>query len=78
MIVGSLTYFDIVYVLTQGGPGYATRILPLDMYLTGFSASDLGDASVLAVILVVIGLVIALALTRFSGFNRMTSEQEGA
>lgn len=48
------------------------------MYLTGFSASDLGDASVLAVILVVIGLVIALALTRFSGFNRMTSEQEGA
>jgi raffinose/stachyose/melibiose transport system permease protein len=78
MIVGSLTYFDIVYVLTQGGPGYATRILPLDMYLTGFSASDLGGASVLAVILVVIGLIIALALTRFSGFNRMTSEQEGA
>ncbi|WOP19567.1 sugar ABC transporter permease [Raineyella sp. LH-20] len=78
MIVGSLTYFDIVYVLTQGGPGYATRILPLDMYLTGFSASDLGNASVLAVILVIIGLAIALALTRLSGFNRMTSDQEGA
>ncbi|GAB3597206.1 carbohydrate ABC transporter permease [Microbacterium tumbae] len=78
MIVGSLTYFDIVYVLTQGGPGYATRILPIDMYLTGFSAGDFGNASVLAVILVVIGLAIALALTRFSGFNRMTSEQEGA
>lgn len=78
MIVGSLTYFDIVYVLTQGGPGYATRILPLDMYLTGFSSSDLGAASVLAVILVGLGLLIALGLTRFSGFNRMTSEQEGA
>lgn len=78
MIVGSLTYFDIVYVLTQGGPGYATRILPIDMYLTGFSAADFGNASVLAVLLVVIGLIIALALTRFSGFNRMTSEQEGA
>jgi raffinose/stachyose/melibiose transport system permease protein len=78
MIVGSLTYFDIVYVLTQGGPGYATRILPIDMYLTGFSSADFGNASVLAVILVLIGLAIAIALTRFSGFNRMTSEQEGA
>ena len=33
MIVGSLTYFDLVYVMTAGGPGNATRILPLDMYL---------------------------------------------
>ncbi|RLP84004.1 sugar ABC transporter permease [Mycetocola lacteus] len=78
MVVGSLTYFDIVYVLTQGGPGYATRLLPLDMYLTGFTASDLGGASVLAVLLVVIGLLLALALTKFSGFNRMNSQQEGA
>jgi len=78
MTVGSLTYFDIVYVMTQGGPGYATRLLPLDMYLTGFQASDLGGASVLAVLLIVIGLLIALGLTRLSGFNRFTSEQEGA
>lgn len=77
MIVGSLTYFDIVYVLTQGGPGYATRLLPLDMYLTGFSASDLGGASVLAVILVIIGLLLALGLTKLSGFNRMSSQQDG-
>src|SRR6218665_1926296 len=78
MVVGSLTYFDIVYILTQGGPGYATRLLPLDMYLTGFSASDLGGASVLAVILVVIGLLLAAGLTKFSGFNRMSSQQDGA
>jgi raffinose/stachyose/melibiose transport system permease protein len=78
MVVGSLTYFDIVYILTQGGPGYATRILPLDMYITGFSSTQFGAASVLAVILIVIGLLLALALTRFSGFNRMTSQQEGA
>ncbi|MHB9858052.1 carbohydrate ABC transporter permease [Streptomyces sp. YIM S03343] len=31
MTVGSLTYFDLVFVLTGGGPGYSTRILPLDM-----------------------------------------------
>jgi len=77
MTVGSLTYFDIIFILTQGGPGYATRTLPLDMYLTGFSSSQFGNASVLAVLLVAIGLAIAVLLTKLSGFNRMTSQQEG-
>jgi raffinose/stachyose/melibiose transport system permease protein len=77
MLTGSLTYFDVVFVLTGGGPGTATRLLPLDMYLTGFSANDMGGASVLAVILVVAGLGLAFVLTRFSGFARMRSEQEG-
>lgn len=77
MVTGSLTYFDVVFVLTGGGPGNATRLLPLDMYLTGFTANDMGAASVLAVILVVVGLALALALTRFTGFSRMRSEQEG-
>ena len=36
MVVGSLTYFDLIFVLTGGGPGYSTRLLPLHMYLTGF------------------------------------------
>jgi raffinose/stachyose/melibiose transport system permease protein len=77
MLTGSLTYFDVVFVLTGGGPGTSTRLLPLDMYLTGFSANDMGGASVLAVILVVAGLGLAFVLTRFSGFARMSSEQEG-
>ncbi|WP_189935243.1 carbohydrate ABC transporter permease [Streptomyces sulfonofaciens] len=77
MVTGSLTYFDVVFVLTGGGPGNSTRLLPLDMYLTGFAANDMGRASVLAVILVVIGLGLAFALTRFTGFSRMRSEQEG-
>ncbi|KIF76884.1 ABC transporter [Streptomyces sp. 150FB] len=77
MITGSLTYFDVVFVLTAGGPGNATRLLPVDMYLTGFTANDMGSASVLAVMLVVIGLSFAFVLTRFSGFSRMSSEQEG-
>ncbi|WP_416352010.1 carbohydrate ABC transporter permease [Subtercola sp. RTI3] len=78
MLVGSLTYFDIVFVLTGGGPGTSTRLLPLDMYLTGFSSYNMGLASVLAVILVVLGLVLSLGLTKFSGFSKMSSELEGA
>jgi raffinose/stachyose/melibiose transport system permease protein len=78
MVVGSLAYFDLVFVLTGGGPGYATRLLPLHMYLTGFKANDMGAASALGVILVVIGLALALLLQRLGGKNRNASQLEGA
>ncbi len=78
MLVGSLTYFDIVFVLTAGGPGTSTRVLPLDMYITGFQSYNMGVASVLAVILVVLGLTLSLVLTRLSGFSRMSSDLEGS
>ena len=77
MLVGSLTYFDVVFILTGGGPGIATRLLPLDMYLSGFASNEMGRASAIAVVLVVAGLLLSLGLVRFSGFARMESQQEG-
>ncbi|MGW4212442.1 carbohydrate ABC transporter permease [Lentzea sp. NPDC004789] len=76
MLVGSLTYFDIVFVLTGGGPGNATRLLPLDMYLTGFSNNDMGRAGTIAVLLVVVGVALSLGLSRLARFDR-GSQQEG-
>lgn len=78
MLVGSLTYFDVVFILTGGGPGYATRLLPLDMYITGFQSEDFGSASAIAVLLVAAGLLLSLGLVRFSGFTKMRSQLEGA
>ena len=78
MIVGSLTYFDLIFVMTQGGPGDATRILPLDMYLRGFRSYDMGGASVVGVILVVVGVAISYGLNRLSGNTKMDSTLEGA
>ncbi|WP_460497781.1 carbohydrate ABC transporter permease [Glycomyces tarimensis] len=78
MTVGSLTYFDLIFVLTGGGPGNATRVLPLDMYLTGFRSYEMGQASVLAVVLVVVGLAVALGLNRITGASRMDSASEGS
>nr|WP_188667743.1 sugar ABC transporter permease [Tersicoccus solisilvae] len=78
MIVGSLTYFDLIFVMTGGGPGDATRILPLDMYLRGFRSYDMGGASVVGVLLVVLGLTISLALNRLGGGANAASRLEGA
>ncbi|TVU60448.1 sugar ABC transporter permease [Paenarthrobacter nitroguajacolicus] len=77
MVVGSLTYFDLIFVLTGGGPGNSTRILALDMYLRGFRANLMGPASVIAVILVVIGLALALFLQRLGGKDKQGSQLEG-
>ena len=48
------------------------------MYLTGFSANDMGVASVLAVMLVAAGLLLSWGLTRLTGFSKMSSQLEGA
>jgi raffinose/stachyose/melibiose transport system permease protein len=77
ILVGSLTTFDVVFVMTGGGPGYGTRLLALDMYLDAFARHQMGRASAAAALLVVAGLVLSLALLRFSGFTRMQSRLEG-
>lgn len=77
ILIGSLTFFDLVYVMTQGGPGDATRLLPLDMFLTAFARREMGRASAIASFLVIGGLLLSLAMVRFSGFAKMRSQQEG-
>ncbi|WLW56809.1 carbohydrate ABC transporter permease [Streptomyces sp. YU58] len=78
MVIGSLTFFDLIFVLTEGGPGDATRVLALDMYKRGFQADLMGPASAIAVILVLMGLAIALLLRRLGGRDAGESQLEGA
>ncbi|MEO3751251.1 sugar ABC transporter permease [Streptomyces sp. B6B3] len=77
MVVGALTYFDTVLVLTRGGPGDATSIVPFLMYDQGFETFDLGYASAIAVALVAAATVTSLLLVRLTGFSKMRSTREG-
>jgi raffinose/stachyose/melibiose transport system permease protein len=78
ILVGSLTYFDLVFVMTGGGPGSETRILPLDMYINGFGSYQMGYASAIAVVLVLLGVALSVLLVKLSGFTKMRSQLEGA
>jgi raffinose/stachyose/melibiose transport system permease protein len=78
MVVGSLTFFDLIFVLTAGGPGDATRVLALDMYKTGFQANLMGPASAIAVILVLVAFALAIILRRIGGGGPADSQLEGA
>lgn len=77
IFTGSLTYFDLFWVTTGGGPGYATRVLPLQMYITAFPNESVGYGSVIAVVLALFGIVLSFVLLRFTGFSKMSSQLEG-
>lgn len=59
---------DIIFSLTEGGPGRATEILSLFIYRTGFHQTNrLGLGSAAAVILLVISIILAQILIRVMG-----------
>jgi xylobiose transport system permease protein len=77
MVVGTFTTFDIVLIVTGGGPDQGTAILPYYMYEQGFSAFNLGYGSVIAIVLVVICATISIVMTRVTGYDKMAGSQEG-
>ncbi|RCV54100.1 carbohydrate ABC transporter permease [Marinitenerispora sediminis] len=77
MVVGALTYFETVLILTQGGPGTDTSIVPYLMYRVGFAGYEMGYASAIAATLVVAATGVSLLLVRFTGFAAMRSTREG-
>jgi multiple sugar transport system permease protein len=50
-LLWELKVFDIVYAVTQGGPGDASKVLAYIMYIDAFQAWNFGTASAIAVIL---------------------------
>jgi raffinose/stachyose/melibiose transport system permease protein len=77
ILVGSLTFFDLIWVLTAGGPADATRVLAVQMYIEGFQGNLMGPASAIALILVLVALALALLLRRLGGRDADESMLEG-
>ncbi|WP_327178582.1 sugar ABC transporter permease [Streptomyces sp. NBC_01335] len=77
MVVGGLTTFDTVLILTQGGPGTDTTISAYYMYQKAFKTFDYGTASAIGVMLVLVATVISLVMVRLTGYDKMNSTMEG-
>ncbi|MFX1538193.1 MAG: carbohydrate ABC transporter permease [Promethearchaeota archaeon] len=58
LMVFALKAFDFIYVLTGGGPGYASEILPLTMYQESFAVTHFATGSAIATILFCLVLLI--------------------
>jgi xylobiose transport system permease protein len=66
-----------VLILTKGGPGTDTAILPYLMYEAGFRSYDFGYASAIASFLVLTATGLSLLLVKLTGFGGMRSTREG-
>jgi multiple sugar transport system permease protein len=58
--LGNLSTFTLIWVMTQGGPGSQTSILPVYMYLVSFSFNDLGYGSMIGLALIVLGAIFSV------------------
>ncbi|HEV8562104.1 MAG TPA: sugar ABC transporter permease [Actinophytocola sp.] len=65
-VIAALASFDIVYIATQGGPGNTTMVPGLEIYYQAFVERQVGVASALAVVLVVLVLVCVLPVQRLT------------
>jgi raffinose/stachyose/melibiose transport system permease protein len=72
-ITGALTTFDIVYILTGGGPGTSTTVPAYSVYNLAFSEDQVGAAAAVGVVLSLIVFAVALIVLRLS-----RSEEERA
>jgi multiple sugar transport system permease protein len=58
-IIDAARTFDIVWVLTQGGPGFSSELLSTYMYKTLTRYGEVGQSSAMAVIFIIILLVLS-------------------
>ena len=66
-IIASFTSFDLIYTMTQGGPGHATELLITYIYKAGFKLTKFDYAAALTVIMFLLFVAIALAANLVSG-----------
>ena len=64
-MIGALQLFDMIWVMTKGGPVGASNTMAVQMFKSGFLSQQMGYGSALAVILFVFALILALAYQRF-------------
>jgi len=62
----SLANFSLIYIMTQGGPGNATNILPLYSYQQAFSYNNLAYGALIGNVMVLIATVFGVLYVRIA------------
>jgi multiple sugar transport system permease protein len=60
-----LKMFDVIFVMTRGGPGSATELLSIYVQRVGFRAFNQGAASAQAIVMLVLSIVLSRIYIRF-------------
>ncbi len=63
----SLANFSLIYIMTQGGPGTATNILPLYSYQQAFTFNNLAYGALIGNVMVLIATIFGVLYVRIAG-----------
>ena len=66
-VIGTLQTFPLIYIMTKGGPNHATEMLPNYIFQQGFILQNMGYASALSVILLLLSLGLSIFQTGVLG-----------
>jgi multiple sugar transport system permease protein len=65
-LIDSVKYIELMYTITQGGPGTSTQTLNFYAFQTGFIQFQMGRSAVLAYVVFAVIMLATLALIRFT------------
>lgn len=75
-IVDAFRTYDTVYIITRGGPDFATDLLSVYLQRVNFRFFDLGYGSALSWIALIIILVVVLVFVKLTGFMQLMTDKE--
>ena len=64
-LVGAFSVFDIVYVMTRGGPGTATETMAGYAYKMAFGRNFAGYGAAISSVIALVSLLVAILLLRY-------------
>ena len=73
--IDALKVFDLVFVMTQGGPADTTNVLQFYGYKKSFAEGMIGYGSTIAVAVFLLSLILALVYIRLLGARLLAKEQ---
>jgi len=65
-IIAALRTFDLVYVMTSGGPSNSTSVPSYEVYDRAFVEGEVGSAATVAVVLTALILAVSIGINRFA------------
>ncbi|MFD2613637.1 carbohydrate ABC transporter permease [Paenibacillus gansuensis] len=71
-IIASFQVFDIIYIMTKGGPGYDSYVLSYYVFSEGFLTSRVGYGSALSIVLAALLFLVSFVYTKLT--ERMERE----
>ena len=67
--VDAVRMLELVFMMTKGGPGGATEVIPWYLYTTGFTSLNVGYAAAMAVLMIILVTVLSQFLVRRLAVN---------